>query len=78
MLDAPSKILTVLIVAKVVIIVFLGVDLIPVKVRQYLVHISKNTLPIYGIHWCLLFSPIFRLGGYQILRNALPLYANAL
>lgn len=52
MLDAPSKILTVLIVVKVVIIVSLGVDLIPVKVRQYLVPISKNTLPIYGIHWC--------------------------
>lgn len=77
-LDAPSKILTIFLVAEVDIAVSLSASLIPVEVRRYLIHIGKNTLPIYAIHWCILFSPIFRFEGYQNLRNVLPLYANAL
>lgn len=77
-LDAPPKILTVLLVAEVATTISLVINWIPNTVREYLIHIGKNTLPIYGIHWCILFSPIFRLGGYQVSRKILPLYVNAL
>lgn len=29
--------------------------------------IGQHTLPLYAIHWCLLFSPIWRMKGYALL-----------
>nr|WP_300912542.1 acyltransferase family protein [uncultured Acetatifactor sp.] len=34
-------------------------------IRKIVVDIGKNTLPIYAIHWCLLFSPLWRIGFYH-------------
>ena len=73
-MNISSKILTVLLVAEISLVVCLSINIIPSKIKMYLIHIGENTLPVYGIHWCLLFSPIFRINGYQLIRNILPLY----
>ena len=71
------KIITVLLVAQISMVVFVSVGVMPEKIRTYLIHIGKNTLPVYGIHWCLLFSPVFRVNGYRYIRNVLTLYPSA-
>lgn len=38
----------------------------PQKTKLFLIRTGNNTLPIYGIHWCLLFSPFFRIGIYKL------------
>ena len=63
------KILTVFLVAQITIVVSGSVRVMPKKIRTYLIHIGENTLPVYGIHWCLLFSPAFRVNGYHYIRN---------
>lgn len=35
------------------------------SICNWIVNIGMNTLPIYAIHWCLLFSPLWRMGFYQ-------------
>lgn len=72
------KILTVFLVAQITIVVSGSVRVMPKKIRTYLIHIGENTLPVYGIHWCLLFSPAFRVNGYHYIRNMLPLYLSAI
>ena len=51
---------------------------IPVFIRQFCVDIGKNTLPIYAIHWCLLFSPLFRIHFYVKLFSKCPLFISSM
>ena len=51
---------------------------IPVYIRQFCVDIGKNTLPIYAIHWCLLFSPLFRIQFYVKLFSKSPLFISCM
>ena len=51
---------------------------IPVFIRQFCVNIGKNTLPIYAIHWCLLFSPLFRIQLYVKLFSKCPLFISSM
>lgn len=76
--NVSPKIITALLVAQISMAVFVSVGVMPEKIRTYLIHVGKNTLPVYGIHWCLLFSPIFRVHGYQYIRNVLTLYPSAI
>lgn len=43
------------------------------KLNQWLTSLGENTLPIYAIHWCLLFSPLWRLNFYTTVFNEWPL-----
>ena len=51
---------------------------LPLFVRQFCVNIGKNTLPIYAIHWCLLFSPLFRIQFYVKLFSKCPLFISSM
>ena len=51
---------------------------IPIFFRKFCVDIGKNTLPIYAIHWCLLFSPFFRIQFYQKLFSKCPLFISSM
>lgn len=51
---------------------------IPAFIRQFCVDIGKNTLPIYAIHWCLLFSPLFRIQFYEKLFSNCPLFISSM
>ena len=75
--NISSKILTMFLVVEISLIICVAANIIPEKIKDYLIHVGKNTLPVYGIHWCLLFSPIFRINGYQLVRSILPLYISA-
>lgn len=37
---------------------------IPAPIRDFCANIGRNTLPVYAIHWCLLFSPLMRIQLY--------------
>lgn len=76
--NVSTRIITVLLVAQISMVVYASVGVMPEKIRTYLIHVGKNTLPVYGIHWCLLFSPVFRVNGYQGIRNVLALYPSAI
>lgn len=76
--NVSTRIITVLLVAQISMVVYASVGVMPEKIRTYLIHVGKNTLPVYGIHWCLLFSPVFRVNGYQCIRNVLALYPSAI
>lgn len=43
-----------------------------------LASLGKISLPVYAIHWCLLFSPLWRIGFYQKYLSSIPLYMRAL
>lgn len=51
---------------------------IPEFIRQFCVNIGTNTLPIYAIHWCLLFSPFFRIQFYVKLFSKCPLLISSM
>ena len=51
---------------------------IPIFFRKFCVDIGKNTLPIYAIHWCLLFSPFFRIKFYQKLFSEFSLFISSI
>lgn len=46
---------------------------IPAYIKHFLIEIGKNTLPVYAIHWCLLFSPFYRDGFYVEVFSKFPL-----
>ena len=75
--NVSPKIITVLLVAQINMAIFVSVGVMPEKIQTDLMHVGKNTLPVCGIHWCLLFSPAFRVNGYQCIRNVLALYPSA-
>lgn len=77
-LDIPTTVLTLSLIVGISCFVFLSMDLVPIKVKEYLEYIGKNTLPIYGIHGCLLSAPFSVMGVYHMSRSVLPLYMNAL
>ena len=39
------------------------------KINKIIVDIGNNTLPLYAIHWCLLFSLPFKIEAYRNLQN---------
>lgn len=51
---------------------------IPIFVRKFCIDIGKNTLPIYAIHWCLLFSPLFRIQFYDKIFPKSPLFISSM
>lgn len=71
--NVSTRIITVLLVAQISMVVYASVGVMPEKIRTYLIHVGKNTLPVYGIHWCLLFSPVFRVNGYQMYKKRVSL-----
>lgn len=46
---------------------------IPTLIRDFGTKIGQNTLPVYAIHWCLLFSPLMRIQFYTGLFSGWPL-----
>jgi hypothetical protein len=46
----------------------------PKMIRDRVGKLGRNTLPIYAIHWCLLFSPLWRIGLYTKYLGKYPLF----
>ena len=55
-----------------------GSKLLPDKIVDFVSRLGKNTLPIYAIHWCLLFSPIWRMGIYNRIFESVPIYISGI
>lgn len=72
-----ATILTASLILLICAIVFASMDVMPKALLEYLTHVGRNTLPVYGIHWCLFFSPGFQLNWYQHVREIFPLYLSA-
>lgn len=77
-LDIPKTVLTMSLIGGIVFSVSLSINLITLKLKDYIAYIGKNTLPIYGIHVCLLCVPFSIVNAYHVPRRVLPLYVNVL
>lgn len=62
--DLPSKLITIVFVCGICVSGCLGEKYIPFNIKRIVIEMGKNTLPIYAIHWCILFSPLFRMKFY--------------
>lgn len=54
--------------------VCVGKRFIPKKAKEFLKGIGTNTLPIYAIHWCLLFAPFLAKGYYKVFWSGVPAF----
>lgn len=77
-IDVPSKVIAIVYVVCICIFVCAIERVIPARIRKTITGIGSNTLPIYAIHWCLLFSPLWRVGMYHKLFGNLPLVVSSI
>ena len=71
--NIPSKIAAVVWVVGLTTVVFTLLHSSTAGIIRKIECIGMNTLPIYAIHWCLLFSPLWRLNIYTNLMGKWPL-----
>lgn len=71
--DIPSKIVAIIFTLGLLAILTAMEKYFPYEVKVFVEELGKKTLPIYGIHWCLLFSPLWRIGFYIKYLSFLPL-----
>lgn len=77
-IQLSSKIVGALLVLLIIFFVVSIEKFLPKFISEFLKKIGENTLPIYAIHWCLLFSPLWRLGFYNWLFGAFPLWLSSI
>lgn len=78
MKSVPDRIVTVVFCFGICIVICALEKNIPEKMKACLTEIGRNTLPVYAIHWCLLFSPLWRMGFYTSIFTYLPLSISSL
>lgn len=76
--DIPSKMVAIIFTLGLLAILTAMEKYCPHKLKVFVENIGKKTLPIYGIHWCLLFSPLWRMGFYIKYLSSLPLVVSSL
>lgn len=69
----PSEIVTIVFTIGVPATIYTIKPIIPRKIQNGLIELGKNTLPVYAIHWCILFSPLLHSGFYMKCFSKFPL-----
>lgn len=63
--DIPKQVQGIIMVFAVCYLCYFTKKIMPVKLKKWIIEIGKNTLPIYAVHWCILFGPIYNAGIYM-------------
>lgn len=74
----PEKLVAIVFVFGLCIVICAMEKTIPLRFKRNLAEIGKNTLPIYAIHWCLFFSPLFRVDFYTNVFLGFPLWISSM
>ena len=77
-IPVPSQISAMIFVPTIYIFAVSMERYFPRKMGEWVGALGENTLPLYSIHWCILFSPLWRLGIYTELFETWPLWVSAL
>ena len=73
-----GRVVAIVFTFSVILLIFIFDAMIPRRIYRFFETLGKCTLPIYAIHWCLLFSPLWRLNFYTGLFINRPLWLSAL
>lgn len=76
--NLPDKLVALVLVFLIVAFVVGIEQFLSKQIIGFLAQIGSNTLPIYAIHWCLLFSPLWREGLYTSIFGVLPLWLSSI
>lgn len=74
----PGKLFAVIFICLIVAFVVGIEQFLPVRIKNFIMQIGSNTLPIYAIHWCLLFSPLWRMGLYTSIFGMFPVWVSSI